>query len=149
MNNILHKLKIKNVEISDLDSIVKIEEMSFENPWSRTSFEEELKSKSTTFLVAKINNELVGYIIIRYIDDEGYILNIAVHPEFRSLGIGKLLMKQVLEIANKLKLKNIYLEVRESNIIAKKLYHNLGFIEVGKRKRYYDNENGIIMWKKM
>ena len=96
-----------------------------------------------------IENEIVvGYAGMWKIQDEGHITNIAVHPEFRGVHIGKALMSQLINEARSLGVNSMTLEVRKSNIIARNLYESFGFKEAGVRKGYYaDNkEDAIVMW---
>jgi len=78
--------------------------------------------------------------------DEGHILDVAVHPEVRGGGVGRLLVEKVLEECRGNGASFVSLEVRESNLPAIALYRKMGFAEVGKRKRYYENgENALMM----
>ncbi len=81
--------------------------------------------------------------------DECHITNIAVHPYYRRLGIGNILMNEIIEICKKYNITGITLEVRESNTAAKSLYYKYGFKDSGIRKGYYadNNENALLMWK--
>jgi ribosomal-protein-alanine N-acetyltransferase len=127
---------------------VEVEIKSFEIPWSKESFENELKNNLALYLVAKVEEKAVGYIGVWKIFDEGHITNVAVHPDFRGNGIGKALISELLYLCKKDGILSFTLEVRESNIGAQKLYKSFGFVEAGKRKAYYsdNNEDAIIMW---
>jgi [ribosomal protein S18]-alanine N-acetyltransferase len=131
----------------DLDQVLGIESASFSHPWNRTHFHDELKSPhSFPFSAFDGTGRLVGYICPMIILDEGHILDVAVHPDFRGHGLGKLLVEKVLAICRERDAEFVSLEVRPSNIEAISLYHRLGFIETGKRPRYYhDGEDAILM----
>ena len=138
------------MNIDDITSILKISLLSFPEVWSRDSLEKEmLENKFARYLVAIADNMIVGYGGMWIIIDEAHITNIAVHPEYRSIGIGTTLLVGLLEACKKEAVTGMTLEVRRSNLIAQSLYKKLGFAEEGFRKAYYaDNkEDAIIMWK--
>jgi ribosomal-protein-alanine acetyltransferase len=129
---------------SDIPALLDIELASFPQPhWPAKDL---LKFDT---VVAVINHRVAGFIVVREIlagsnnrQSEREILNLAVAPAFRRRGIATLLLR------NELRSKAIYfLEVRESNSAARKLYSLLGFVEVGRRKEYYRNptETAIVM----
>lgn len=131
----------------DIPSVITIEKMSFSLPWSEISFTKELYKPRSIPKVAVLNDIVVGYMCIDYVMDEGHILNLAVHPDYRKMGIAASLVEEAIE---ELKLKAcrfIYLEVRASNYAAKKLYKSFGFSVVGNRKNYYvaPVEDAVIM----
>lgn len=141
---------ITKASLLDIDKICLIENQNFKFPWNKKSFEEEIKLSDTNkskFLVLKIQNEIIGYICCRTMVDEANIINFSIKKEFQNLGYGKKLLKYLLDIVEKENIKNVYLEVRESNIVAQKLYQKLGFKNFVIRKNFYpDNENAIIMY---
>lgn len=143
-------IKIRQMEINDIDGVLVIEGLSFNVPWSRKSFEEELlKNKAAAYLVAEIDGFIAGYAGIWHIVDEGHITNVAVHPAYRSKGIAGALLKAMMELFESCGVTKFTLEVRVSNKTAVKLYEKLGFKAVGIRPGYYcDNgEDAIIMWR--
>ena len=91
---------------------------------------------------------MIGYGGMWLILDEAHITNIAVHPEHRRRGVGRLLMETLMKEAVILKMERMTLEVRVSNKAAISLYKSLGFEEGGIRKGYYSNdrEDALIMW---
>ena len=133
-----------------IDGIEAIEKLSFTIPWSRQSITEEiLENDIAVYICAMTGEKVVGYAGMWQICDEGHITNIAVHPEFRSSGVGSALLKAILEIAEERGIVSLTLEVRRSNQVAQGLYKKFGFEEGGMRKAYYadDNEDAVIMWK--
>lgn len=144
----MQKIVIEIMKDADIANVVEVETKSFQIPWSKESFENELKNKLALYLVAKVDEKAVGYIGVWKIFDEGHITNVAVHPEFRGKGIGKALISELLSLCSKDGITSFTLEVRESNVVAQSLYKSFGFIEEGKRKAYYsdNNEDAIIMW---
>ncbi len=129
--------------------MLAIERFSFKYPWSRKSFEIELKKDFGISLVAVINEKVVGYLIEWLIADEIHIANLAVHPAWRGQGIAKALIQK--GIINDGNFSWVRLEVRYSNIVARSLYAKLGFVEIDVQKSYYvqDNEDAIIMAKRL
>ena len=143
-----NNIEIHEMKIQDLDLIAEILETDFDNFWNYNVFKSELENGNSKYLVAKINNQIVGFAGIIPIVDECDISNIVVHKNFRNQKIGSFLLQQLIDLAISLNLKIINLEVRESNIFAIKLYKKFGFEVCGLRKKYYDNaENAILMQK--
>ncbi len=97
--------------------------------------------------VAKKDGRVVGYVCGSRVIDEGHILDIAVHPEYRRLGIASALVSLMIERLREEECRFIYLEVRASNVNAKKMYEKFGFEVIGTRKDYYVSpvEDAVIM----
>ena len=131
----------------DLDQMMEIEVRVFATPWSRQSYEELYPLDTIQIWVAKIDDEIVGYLLYQFFGDEMELHSIAVKPEFQNRGIGALLMEHVLVRASLLGISRIYLLVRPSNEAAKRLYARFGFNVVGVRRNYYwdNSENALIM----
>lgn len=142
----LESIKISPMTYEDLlylkDNLIT----EFDNFWNYSILKKEFLNENTTYIVAKQNDELVGFAGILTIIDEANIMNIVTRKNKRNLGIGSLLLKNLIRISTKKKLKSITLEVNEHNIIAIKLYEKFNFNKVGIRKKYYDNiDSAIIM----
>ena len=146
----MKKIVIEKMKSDDIANVVEVENNSFDIPWSKESFENELKNKLAMYLVAKVEDKAVGYVGVWKIFDEGHITNVAVHPDYRGQGIGKALISELLYLCEKENIFSLTLEVRKSNVVAQNLYKSFGFIEEGIRKGYYsdNNEDAIIMWLK-
>ncbi len=147
----MKEINIVKTEICHIDDITTIEKLSFTIPWTKNAFVQELKNnKFAIYLSAKIENKVVGYAGMWKIFDEGHITNIAVHPEFRQIGIGSKLLEGLINISKKVNITKMTLEVRRSNKSAQTLYMKYGFKAAGIRKEYYaDNgEDAVIMWNK-
>ncbi|HET6419075.1 MAG TPA: ribosomal protein S18-alanine N-acetyltransferase [Geobacteraceae bacterium] len=131
----------------DLDEVLVIENASFPSPWSRTLFVSELNSPHSFPMVAVDSGEaVVGFICPMLVVDEGHILDVAVAPVFREMGVGRLLVEKVLDECRMQGAEFVSLEVRVSNLKAISLYRQLGFIITGRRKRYYENgEDALLM----
>lgn len=139
---------VRIMQRKDIDEVFAIEMLSFTNPWTKTMFEDELENDLAVYFVYEENGNILGYAGIYHILDEGHITNIAVHPNFRNKGIGKMLIAKIIEYAKENGISALTLEVRKSNIIAQSLYKKFGFIEAGIRPNYYINpkEDALIMW---
>ncbi len=138
------------MEEQDLPSVLAIESLSFPNPWHETTFRGEIQHRPVSFplvIVHSTLNKVIGYIIYWLIGEEVQINNIAVHPDFRRLGIGEHVLRQVIEQVKWRGAKFITLEVRPSNIAALTLYKKIGFRMLGVRRNYYTNpsEDAIVL----
>jgi ribosomal-protein-alanine N-acetyltransferase len=133
-----------------IDEILSIEELSFHDPWSKDSMEKELQNSFARYLVVKSSGKVIGYGGMWLILDEGHITNVAVHPDFRGIGAGNLLLKSLIEIGKIESIIALTLEVRSSNNVAQNLYYKYGFLLEGIRKGYYadNNEDALILWKR-
>ena len=135
-------MAIRRMRMKDLDAVTAIEEATFARPWSRESFRQELeRNVAARYLVAETDGKVVGYAGAWIILDESHITNIAVLEAYRGQGIGKKLTLALLQYLSNLGASYATLEVRVSNERAQNLYKGLGFISVGKRKRYYEDNN--------
>ena len=130
-----------------LDVVCAIENACFAHPWSRQSIEAELDNETTLFHVAVEDGQVVGYIGMSFVLDEGYIYNVAVKADCRKNGVGSALIQTLVTHCRKNNFAFLTLEVRESNAPARSLYEKFGFIKVGERKNYYSDpsENAVLM----
>ncbi len=143
----MKQILIRNMREEDLQSVVLIERMSFSFPWSETSFLNEIHKSRALSRVAVSDDKVVGHMCAEYVADEGHILNLAVHQDYRKMGIATALVENILEDLKINACRFLYLEVRDSNYIAKRLYQGFGFRIVGIRKKYYvaPVEDAVIM----
>jgi ribosomal-protein-alanine N-acetyltransferase len=122
----------------DVDRVSAIERASFSDPWSRASFDRLVGDSRVHFAVAcEPDGSIVGYVVAWFVMDEGEIADLAVAPEARGRGIGATLLRSAVRTARARGASAIYLEVRDSNAAARRLYASHGFTEVGRRRRYY------------
>ena len=133
---------------ADVDAVHEIETACFKTPWSKDSFLHEVtENQCARYVVVREDGRAIAYAGVWFIIDEGHITNIAVHPDRRGLGYGEMVTKAMIQLAADSGMNVMTLEVRRSNEIAQKLYHKLGFIDVGYRKKYYENtEDALIMF---
>jgi len=125
---------IREAKKSDLIKISEIEKLSFDfGAWGIHFLTKFLDNKINRIIVAEAD-DIIGYCAFSIYDDIIHIKSIAVHPHYRNKGIGKALLKEVINFK-----KDIFLEVRVSNESAIKLYESLGFERILTLKRYYSN----------
>lgn len=138
----------------DLPEVMTIERASFPNPWSEVTFRGEIQNDGISFplvAVERTEKRVVGYIIFWKIRDEIQINNIAVHPDFRGLGIAEAMIRNILDTVRPQGAVFVSLEVRVSNAPARALYEKLGFEIIGLRKDYYVNpaEDALVLGLKL
>ncbi|HZK88026.1 MAG TPA: ribosomal protein S18-alanine N-acetyltransferase [Anaerovoracaceae bacterium] len=148
----MSEIVIRKATEKDVGQIADLDKICFSAPWSEQAFDKELKENDLAFYIlaeVKDTGQIVGYAGVWLIQGEGHITNVAVHPEFRRKHIGmeivEVLMKESRKQAGT---KTFTLEARKSNTVAIELYKKFGFVEVGIRKGYYqeNKEDAVIMW---
>ena len=132
----------------DIDAVLDISSLSFSVSWSKSSYMQELTNPVANYLVAKIDNKVVGFVGTWIVLDESHITNIAVHPNYRNQNIASKLLEELLNHCKNKGCVAYTLEVRSGNKAALSLYEKYGFKQDGIRKGYYqnNNEDAIIMW---
>ena len=144
------KVTLNQMKASNLNDVLNVSSLSLKESWSRESLEKELSNPLAKYMVAEVNNKVVGFAGLWTICNEGHITNIAVHPNYRGQGIGSKLVESLIKNSSSWYINALTLEVRASNKIAQNLYKKYGFKEEGMRKHYYqdNNEDAIIMCKR-
>jgi len=127
--------------------ILEIENLSFPTPWSYESFLEEIRNPVSHLWGIMEDGSLSGYACFWIFHPEIQIINIAVHPSKRNRGLAQSLVDNIVKTATFNGIGALWLEVRESNHIAKRIYEKFGFREIHRRRHYYrDNrEDAIVM----
>ena len=133
------------MSLNDLENIKNILISDFDDFWNYNILKDELESENSIYIVAKSNNEIIGFAGIKILLDEADIMNIVTKKCYRNQGIGTLLLKNLISTSKNSNLHSLSLEVNEENKIAIHLYENLGFKNIGIRKNYYKSKNGKIM----
>lgn len=138
---------LRRMTAADVDGVAAVEAATFPTPWSRDAFASEMRNVAARYLVAEKDGKIIGYAGAWIILDESHITNIAVLKEERGQGIGRALTAGLLQYLSNLGAAYATLEVRKSNEVAQNLYKSLGFIRLGVRKRYYEDngEDAFIM----
>ncbi|TLU75521.1 ribosomal protein S18-alanine N-acetyltransferase [Mannheimia varigena] len=132
---------IEPVQAQDFDRLFEIEQRAHLVPWSKGTL---LNNQGEKYLNLKLmeKNQIVAFAISQIVLDEATLFNIAVAPEFQGKGVGKRLLSDLILQLQQRNVATLWLEVRESNLAAQKLYSSLGFNEVTIRKNYYPTPNG-------
>ena len=142
------RISILPVGKGDVPAIVEIERAAFSDPWSARSFQDALSHPAVYFACARSDaGEVLGYVVAWFVADEGEIANLAVAPAGWGRGIGRTLLDAALDEALGRKANAVYLEVRDSNERARRLYGSRGFEEIGRRRNYYQlpDEDAIVL----
>ena len=141
------EFRIVDVSAEHIRQIEEIERDCFSRPWTAEQLKSQMSDAQHEFIAAVGDGRVLGYVGLMYVLDEGYISNVAVHPDARRQGIGDALIDVLAAKAAELELAFLTLEVRESNAPAIALYAKHGFHPVGKRKNYYDapKEDAVLM----
>lgn len=141
---------IERMTRADVAQVEAIEQEIFSVPWSEKSFIDACETKENVYIVCKDNGKVLGYCGMWTVLGEGNITNMAVAKEYRRQGIAKLLMSEMERISIEENGVDVFfLEVRQSNENAKKLYEKMGYKPIGTRKRFYEKpvEEAIVMSK--
>lgn len=144
------ELAVRRATVEDVFQIEEIEKICFVTPWSYESLKKDIEeNKLALYLVAELDNKIVGYVGIWNIVDEGHITNVAVLPDSRRLHVGTQLIENLIMITEEMGISSHTLEVRPSNEAAKNLYKKFNFEEAGVRPGYYEDngEDAVLMWR--
>ena len=142
----MEKFKIEMMSLNDLETIKDILQTEFDEFWTYEILQQELLSNNSKYIVAKsLDNIIVGFAGIKIILDTAELMNIVTKKSFRANGIGKLMLKYLINMCKKEKIKTLNLEVNSQNTIAINLYKKYNFKEVGLRKKYYNNTYDAIL----
>ena len=138
---------IRKANREDSEGIYRLEIDTFSIPWSKEAIIKEFENTFANYFIAEEDNQIIGYIGVWKVLEEGQITNIAVHKDYRRRGIGKELIKTLMNFGREEKIEVFLLEVRKSNEAAKKLYEQMGFTHLGIRKNYYQKptEDAVLM----
>jgi len=144
-------LRTREAGPGDLDAVVTLEGQSFSDPWSREAFEDELRTPFASLVLAEAEpgGELVGFIDYWVVQDELYLLSVAVAPARQRQHIGRLLVDLAERDGRSRGADYGLLEVRAGNAPARALYVVAGYRDIGRRKRYYRDtgEDALVMMK--
>lgn len=145
----MDNVKIYNMTLSDLETIEDILLSDFDDFWNINTFKNELSNPNSKYIVAKIDDTIVGFAGLWKSVDDVHITNIVTAKNFRKQNIGSMLLSKLIEMAKVEKdITSITLEVNSNNIPAQKLYEKFDFKVVGLRKKYYNNIDDAIIYTK-
>ncbi|MCG8378082.1 MAG: ribosomal protein S18-alanine N-acetyltransferase [Proteobacteria bacterium] len=132
---------VRPMQEEDLQNVLAIETRAYDFPWTKTIFQDCLRVGYCCWVLER-DNQLIAYGVMSVAVGESHILNLCVHPDYQSLGIGRTLLLHLLEVAHEHNVDMTFLEVRPSNFAAIKLYLDAGFDEIGTRRNYYPAKIG-------
>lgn len=139
---------LRRARADDLPSLAELERASFPDPWSERMLASAIEDPHSLVLVTEDGDggEVTGYAVFRRAADEAELLSVAVAPEDRGRGLGRLLVVEGLERVREAGVRACFLEVRPGNEPARALYRSLGFREIGRRRRYYrDGSDALVL----
>lgn len=141
-------ISIENLNDENLPYLKTFYESKFSNIWSFETFLDDFNSSSSQYIVAKLNNEIVGFAGIKIVLDEAEIMNIVTSIFSRNNGVGSKLLNELINISKENNCLNIFLEVEDTNLPAIHIYEKFGFNRLTIRKKYYNNTKDAIIMKK-
>jgi ribosomal-protein-alanine N-acetyltransferase len=138
---------IRKMTLADLEQVVAIDQLSFSLPWPARSFQFELTDNpASRCWVTEVDGRIAAMLVAWFIVDEIHIATFATHPDFRRQGLGKKLLLHTLNSAREEGAVTSFLEVRKNNTVAQEMYRKFGFMESGRREKYYkDNDEDAIL----
>lgn len=143
-----NNVKIAKMSLEDFNKIKESLVSEFDNFWNPEILENELKNENSYYIVAKINNKIVGFAGIKIVLDEADIMNIVTKKDLRNNGIGSIIFNKIIDYAKTNSIKKLTLEVNEKNLSAIHLYEKFGFVKIAERPKYYGGiDTAIIMQK--
>jgi len=152
LGNEAELINIRPMRKKDISEVSQIERLSFPTPWPPNAFSAELNKKEFAFYwVIEYRGKLVGYAGYWKVVNEAHLVNLAIHPSFRRRGLGKKLLKFLLQDIQRQRINIVTLEVRQSNLVARRFYEKLKFKKIAIRPHYYTDtdEDAIVYWKKL
>lgn len=123
----------------DMPKVMAIEESSFEFPWDENMFVRVLRQRNIVSLVAEVDEIIVGYVVHEFHKNRLHVINFAVHPHFRRLGVGSAIVRKLVSKLSFERRNRIILEIRESNLGAHLFFRHLGFRAISVLRDFYDD----------
>ena len=140
-------ISVRSMSPSDVSSVHRMERSIFPDPWSEQAFRDELGQENRSYVVAEDpSGTIVGYAGLLQVAGEAHVTTIAVAAEARGRKLGTRLMLRLIEDAVAGGARHVTLEVRMTNQSAQEMYRTFGMAPVGIRRKYYGDEDGLIMW---
>ena len=135
------KAEIRTMNYSDLKAVFAVEQRAYPHPWTLGIFRDCLRIGYNAWVMVH-EQQVIGYGIVMMSPGEAHILNICVDPDYQGRGLGRHLLRHLVHTSNRTDIEMVLLEVRRSNVKAKRLYQSEGFHELGVRKAYYPSDDG-------
>jgi ribosomal-protein-alanine N-acetyltransferase len=134
-------LRLRTMEVEDLDDVMLIEEQAYAHPWTKGIFHDCLRVGYCSW-VMELDGDIIGYGVMSVAAGEAHILNICITPDFQGRGLGRKILHRLITLARDHKVDTMFLEVRSGNRVAQMLYESEGFNEIGQRRGYYPAKDG-------
>ena len=140
-------VQLRDMTVTDLPIVVEIERASYTVPWSEATFRGLLRRRDADLVVAVAGEQVIGYACFWCVLDQGELGNVAVTKGWRGRGLGARLLTEMIGRAASRGVREVFLEVRPSNIVARRLYERFGFVPVGRRRNYYQEpaEDALVL----
>jgi [ribosomal protein S18]-alanine N-acetyltransferase len=141
------RIVLRDMIVADLPAVVAIEDESYSVPWSESTFRGLLRRRDAEMVVALSDDIVIGYAAFWCVVDQGELGNVAVASAWRGRGLGGCLLEEVIRRAARRGIIEVFLEVRPTNTIARRLYDRYGFTAVGRRRNYYQQpvEDALVL----
>lgn len=146
----MNEWRIRPLTAEDLSVVAEIEKLCFSEPWSEKALSILLLPENVG-VVALDGDRVAAYGGMTTVLDEGSVANVATHPDYRRQGLGREIVGALQKEATSRGLSSVFLEVRVSNVAARRLYEKMGFSVIGVRKNFYRHpaEDGLAMeWRR-
>lgn len=127
--------------LEDVEAVVSIEYEIYPFPWSYGNFRDSLNAGYSCW-VYELSGLVIGYSVLMMAVDEAHLLNLGIAPDWQGRGLGRRFLRQLIDLARDYHAVTLLLEVRPSNLAARRLYLSTGFTEIAVRKKYYPAEDG-------
>jgi ribosomal-protein-alanine N-acetyltransferase len=140
-------IQLREMIAADLPVVVQIERASYSVPWSEATFRGLLRRRDADLVVAVANDTVIAYACFWCVVDQGELGNVAVSKVWRGRGLGARLLTEIIARAARRGVREVFLEVRPSNTVARRLYDRFGFVPVGRRRNYYQEpvEDALVL----
>ena len=139
-------ITIRPFESSDIRSAVALETEAQPVPWTEGVFRDEISAENRVYLIAESEDTIIGFGGMMLVGDDAHVTNLLVAPEHRRTGVGKQIMIDLIRAAIAGGARHLTLEVRSSDLAARRFYTRFGFAPVGVRSDYYGDDDALIMW---
>jgi [ribosomal protein S18]-alanine N-acetyltransferase len=138
---------LRDMAPPDVPVVVAIERASYSVPWSEATFRGLLRRRDAEMIVATREDVIIGYAVLWCVLDQAELGNVAVTAAARGAGVGEMLVREMIGRAAGRCVREVFLEVRPSNDVARRLYERLGFMHVGRRRNYYQEpvEDALVL----
>jgi len=142
-----NKVHIRWMIRRDMAEVLEIENASFDNPWSESDFVTALRQRNCIGMVAELDDRVVGFMIYELHKTRLHVLDFAVHPDWRRVGIGDQLASKLIRKLTKERRTRIIVYVRETNLSAQQFFRNAGFRAISVMREFYDDtdEDAYVM----